>query len=104
MSVEVIVSKTVFPSTKTDILMGPTKEALAIPHLYVPVDCDFTDELEFVSVKKIHIILSYWNSELKLAENRGLIVDILTTNKEEFVVMSDGERIRLDRIFKLQIL
>ena len=97
-------NKVVFPSTKTDILLGPTKDSSEIPNVYVPVDCDFTDELEFVCVKKINIILSYWNTELKLSEIRGLIVDILTTNKEEFIVMSNGERIRLDRIVKLQVL
>lgn len=71
---------------------------------YEPVDCDFTDELEFVAVRKIPVTVSHWNDQDTLTKSEGLITDIQTTaSKEEFLVMSKGERIRLDHIHELRI-
>lgn len=92
-----------FPSTKTDILVGPLRSFVPLETIYQPVDCDFTDELEYISVHCIDVEVQYWTDAI-LASIEGLIVDILTENKEEFLVLADGVRIRLDRIYVLRII
>lgn len=96
-------NKTVFPSTKSKVLQGPFKNFADLAKVYEPVDCDFTDELEFVSVKKIQVEVKYWNSNGKLMDCTGQIIDIFTKDKEEFLTMSDSSQIRLDRVFQIGI-
>ncbi len=60
--------------------------------------------LEFISIKKIIVAVKHWDSEAKLATCEARIVDILTKNKEEFLIMSNDIRIRLDRIFEIEII
>jgi len=93
----------IFPSTKTRVLQGPLRHSQLPAKQYEPVDCDFTDDLEFVSIKKLLVEVKFWNAEAKMTECKARIDDILTQNKEEFLIMSNGERIRLDRIFELKI-
>jgi transcriptional antiterminator Rof (Rho-off) len=91
-----------FPSTRSPILPGPMASAADRKAQYAPVDCDFTDELEFAAVRKLPLTVSHWNMSDTLVESQGVITDIETTSsKEEFLVMSSGERIRLDHIFEL---
>lgn len=93
-----------FPSTRSPTLPGPMPSAEKRKEPYAPVDCDFTDELEFVAVRKIPVVVSHWNQSDELVKAEGLIADIQTTaSKEEFLVMSSGARIRLDHIFELRI-
>jgi transcriptional antiterminator Rof (Rho-off) len=93
-----------FPSTRTNILPGPMGRAQDRKAQYTPVDCDFTDELEFVAVRKIPVTVSHWDEEDRLVKSEGLVADIQTTaSKEEFLVMKSGEKIRLDHIFELRI-
>lgn len=94
----------IFPSTRTNTLPGPMNSAENRIEPYSPVSCDFTDELEFVSVRKIPVTVSHWNAQDQLVKSRGTITDIVTTaSKEEFLVMSNGENVRLDHIFELRI-
>ena len=92
----------IFPSTRTSILLGPLKSGTK-PTSYEPVDCDFTDDLEFVSIYKLPVLVKHWAENGTLIESLGVIIDILTENKEEFLIMSTKIRIRLDRIFQLEI-
>lgn len=93
-----------FPSTRSNILPGPMSRAQDRQAQYAPVNCDFTDELEYVAVRKIPVTVSHWNDADQLAKSEGLVTDIQTTpSKEEFLVMSSGARIRLDHIFELRI-
>lgn len=93
----------IFPSTKARVLLGPLRHPQLPGKRYKPVDCDFTDDLEFVSIKKILVTVKFWNAETEITECQGLIEDILTQNKEEFLIMSNGSRIRLDHIFEIGI-
>lgn len=95
--------KLTFPSTKTDTLSVPWDSSQAPVKKYEPVDCDFTDELEFIAVKKISVEVKYWNSQGSNSLATGLIKDIETANKEEHLIMSGGERIRLDHLIQLRI-
>lgn len=96
-------NKAVFPSTKTNTLAGPLKHFVPMEQNYNPVDCDFTDELEFVSIKKIMVEVGYWGVDSVLHKCHGFIIDILTQGKEEFIIMSDGEMVRLDRIHQIRM-
>ena len=62
-------SSNVFPSTKTRLLLGPLRQPQLPANPYQPVDCDFTDDLEFVSIKKILVEVKFWNAEAKIAES-----------------------------------
>lgn len=93
-----------FPSTKTSVLRGPLRYSELPAKIYEPVDCDFTDDLEFVSIKKILVEVRFWNAEAKMTECKAQIDDILTQNKEEFLIMSNSTRIRLDRIYEIRII
>lgn len=96
-------NKTNFPSTKTDTLIPPWDTSKEPVDVYAPIDCDFTDELEFVAVKKIMVKIKYWNKKNGLAESIGLIKDIETANQEEHLILSNGDRIRLDYIIQVKI-
>ena len=98
-------SKTVFPTTKNEILWGPFKPNNSKSDApYEPVDCDFTDDLEFVSVKKILVEVKFWSIDGGLQDSSGYVVDIFTKNKEEFLVLSSSIQIRLDLIFQIRII
>lgn len=90
----------IFPSTMSATLPGPMRTFANVP-TYTPVDCDFTDDLEYASIKRIVVDVKHWSSAGVLATSRGLIADIETRNKEEHLILSNGDRVRLDYIFEL---
>ena len=65
---------------------------------YVPIDCNFYDELVLKAMRKTPLNISGSESYPQPVA----IQDIKTENKEEFLVMDDGSQIRLDRIVGLQ--
>ena len=71
--------------------------------MYRPVECNFTDELEYISTHKIEIRLIYKRG-FHLSEHTGKIEDIFTKNKEEFILMTDDLIVRLDHICQMRIL
>lgn len=77
---------------------GPAFEYFANETVYSPVDCDFTDELEHLSVKKYDIVLFHFDAAGKKHESTGRIVDIHIKDKAEYVVLSSGLEVRLDYI------
>jgi Rho-binding antiterminator len=56
--------------------------------------------LEELAVKKIKSKILYMDNENELFIEE-LIVDFKTKNKEEFLILSDGTQIRLDKILKI---
>lgn len=96
--------KVVFTSTKNEYLKGVFQNPRDIPKTYDSVNCDFTDELEFVIIKKLQVELKYWNSKNILHAIRGRIIDIFTKDHEEFLKMSNLTEVRLDRIASVHIL
>lgn len=77
---------------------GPAFERFTNSPAYSPVDCDFTDELEHLSVKKFEIVLFYFDAAGSKQESAGRIIDIHIKDKAEYVVLSSGLEVRLDRI------
>ena len=67
---------------------------------YQAVACHFYDELEALAVKKIKSEITYKENNIqKVIED--FIVDCKTANKEEFMILSSGLKIRLDKVIKV---
>ena len=98
-------SNSLFSSNRSKILIAPkvmNHHDFDAP--YVPVDCDFTDELEYIAVKKILVEIHFNKSATQNDSVIGYIADIYTFQKEEFVKLFDGTTIRLDRLVQIKIL
>lgn len=64
---------------------------------YKPIACHFYDELESAAVKRVLNKIEYFDSnEKKVIED--YIVDLKSINKEEFMILKSGLKIRLDKI------
>lgn len=94
----------VFSSTKNEYLKGIFQNPQDIPNEYQPVDCDFSDELEFAILRKLPVEVKYWNSKDLLHSIRGKIIDMYTEHEAEFIKMSNQTVVRLDRIASVHIL
>lgn len=68
--------------------------------IYKTVSCQFYDELEALAVKKIKSTIIYMDNENEKSIE-DIIVDFRTKNKEEFLILSNGTQIRLDKIIKI---
>lgn len=89
--------------TPKKIVSGPAPNARAFSDRYEPVDCDFVDELEDFAVRRVPVILEFWNDNAELIQLSGVIKDIFTTaEKEEFLRFSDGATVRLDRVCEVR--
>ena len=63
---------------------------------YIPIDCNFYDELVLLAMHKTRI--TFIPNTYRVEEG-DFIVDIVTEpSKEEFIVLKSGIRIRLDHI------
>ena len=68
--------------------------------IYKTVSCQFYDELEALAVKKTYSRILYMDNENEMYLE-DFIIDFKTKNKEEFVIVSNGTQIRLDKIIKI---
>lgn len=74
-------------------------------NVYVPVSCDFYDRLEEFVLRKRKVSLEVSEppeSPPRKVENVR-ILDLVSMNREEFAVLEDGEKIRLDYILKIHV-
>ncbi len=63
---------------------------------YIPIDCNFYDELVLLSMRKTRVV--FVPNKFEVPED-DYIIDLITEpSKEEFMVMKSGIRIRLDEI------
>lgn len=70
-------------------------------NLYIPVSCDFHDELEAIATLRqtCRIVYRPEASEASATtEISGRIVDVYAANHADYVKLEDGTVIRLDRI------
>ncbi|MBM9502589.1 hypothetical protein JWG44_20245 [Leptospira sp. 201903071] len=72
-------------------------------NVYVPVSCEFYDRLEELVIRKRKVSLEV--SENPEVQSRKLdnvmVLDLTSMNREEFAVLENGEKIRLDHILKI---
>lgn len=94
----------VFSSTKSSTLTGPAIGREALHAEYKPVPCDFSDEVEAASTKRLSVEIAYWGNQNQASIVRGKIKDVFTEHGEDFLRMSGGDVIRLDKISQINIL
>ncbi len=88
---------------KFGVIKGPASEPNFLRDSYEPVSCDFTDELENFSVRKIPVEVAYWENRREPKSSRGIITDVFTSaKKEEFLKLDSGKTIRLDLISEIR--
>ncbi len=70
---------------------------------YIPIPCQFYDVLESFAVKKTKSTIVYKDENMeKTIED--FIVNFKTKNKEEFLILSNNQEIRLDKILSVNSL
>ena len=67
---------------------------------YKPVSCDLSDELEGLSLKKKPVQLKVSTLNGGTDWKQGHIQDLFTQDHADFVKLSDGTVIRLDKIIE----
>lgn len=67
--------------------------------MYTPIDCNYYDRLEALATLRQRIRIDYRNEkgEATVLEY-AMIVDLQTRNKEEFMILENGQEIRLDKL------
>jgi Rho-binding antiterminator len=73
-------------------------QAVSIMDEYVIVSCDFQDHLEEWSTLRQKCQITYRDADNKQVEIQGLIVDIYSADKADFLKLDNGTVIRLDKI------
>lgn len=68
---------------------------------YVPINCDFYDEIEIHAMRKSKIMVVYLSENEKQTTIEGVIKNVFAQNKEEFLEMESGLIFRLDRLISL---
>lgn len=67
---------------------------------YKPISCSFYDYLEAFAVKKIDCIIVF-NESGKPEQTTGIITDLFSKNKIEYLLLDSGKTIRLDHLIKV---
>ena len=66
---------------------------------YIPIDCNFYDRLEAWAVRREIVTIIYTSSEGGETQSiQGVIVDLYSKEKAEFLRLNTGETIRLDAL------
>lgn len=85
------------------LVPGPAGDVSGLHREYSPVSCDFSDELEHLSVRRIPVEVAYWDEDEHLTRAAGRIADIFTSPaKEEFLKLDEGTLVRLDKILEVR--
>ena len=65
---------------------------------YIPISCDFHSELELLALRGTSCQILYKTEDNKIINVSGIIKDLYTLNKEEFLLLRDSTEIRLDQL------
>lgn len=66
------------------------------PSKYIPINCNFYDELEALAVLKKETVIQYYNDQGAALEKTARILDFFIRDKVEYMKLSDATDIRLD--------
>ncbi len=64
---------------------------------YIPIDCNYYDVLVLHAMHRDHLRIQMQIDE-KIQKIEGVIADLFTKEKEEFVSLKDGRIFRLDQV------
>jgi Rho-binding antiterminator len=65
---------------------------------YIPVSCDFHDELEALATLRQDCQIVYRNEADEVVEVNDRIVDVYAANHADYMKLRNGTEIRLDRV------
>ncbi len=65
---------------------------------YHPISCDFHSELELFALRQQPVEISYTTTDGQVASICEAIKDLYTRNGEEFLLLPNGNEIRLDQL------
>jgi len=65
---------------------------------YQPIDCNFYDILEALATRKKYVRIQYFSALQEFLTTDAIIKDFYIKKGFEFMVLSSGLRIRLDRL------
>lgn len=68
---------------------------------YQPINCHFYDELELLAIRQKNCVIIYLNESGAQLEKSGLITDFKIIEAAEYMLLKDGEKIRLDRLISV---
>jgi len=68
---------------------------------YQPISCDYYDELEIVAMRQTIAKIVFRNEEDEEITISTKIKTLQTRNSEEFLILENGEEIRLDRLVSM---
>lgn len=65
---------------------------------YRPISCNFYDELVLLAMRSTDCTIRLLDAEGRPFQIQGIIKDLETRSGEEFMLLQDGRRFRLDQI------
>lgn len=68
---------------------------------YEPIACHLYDELESAAVTAKECAIQYENSKQEIISVEDRIADVIQENKQEFILLKSGVKIRLDQLIKI---
>lgn len=68
---------------------------------YKPIDCNYYDVLILYAMHKDQVFVTYENDDGDQQTVQAVILDLFTKQKEEFMRLSSGIVIRLDRVLSV---
>ena len=68
---------------------------------YQPISCDYYDELEIVAMRQSIATIIFRNDEGVELSISKKIKTLETRNSEEFLILENGEEIRLDKLISM---
>ncbi len=68
---------------------------------YKPISCDYHSVLEHYVVKQLFCRLQYYSEIKEFVTVQTVLKDLYTEHGQEFLVILDGTKIRLDQIVRV---
>ncbi len=68
---------------------------------YTCISCELYDQLELFSLQKKEILLEYYDEKNNIQKIETIITNLITKNKEEFLITDLEQKIRLDKIISI---
>ncbi len=68
---------------------------------YTPINCSYHDILLAKATEKTYCKIQYFTEIHEFMTINSLVKDIFTKEKEEFMALATGEKIRLDRVVSI---
>lgn len=69
--------------------------------MYRPISCDYYDELTLFAMQRKSVCIVYKNTNDSEEKIEAILKDIVTREKEEFLILNDSREIRLDKIISV---